>query len=177
MPKQVKNWSKKGSALQKKAAAVHHGSKKTGKQLNKAIKKTAKKLRQTAARNYKRQTKQKYLKEHQGQLCGYCRDLHSTSDCPALLKKRDLRLSKASTKRAKKIRKKNRNIDRQSNKEEAAARARAPSGNQYRTDCAFCQGNHTSSDCPTLVPLTPSVPGAVPVFDFHAIDSNQAAAR
>ena len=55
----VHNFAKKGTQIQKQAAAIHSNSKKTGKKLNRAIKKTARKLRKTKHINYQRQKKER----------------------------------------------------------------------------------------------------------------------
>jgi len=162
-----KKWRLKGTTTHKETARIHNGSKKTGKKLNKQI-------RKYFNRERKEQIRIQYLNQG-GEYCNYCREPHSTRNCPRIAKK----LSKASTKRAAKIRRKQRKLDKRQ------------SQGQFQ-HCHFCKGAHTSSDCPTLdddsisqsemaaklksddsdnniTAATKIVVGAVPVFDFAAI--------
>jgi hypothetical protein len=155
----------KGNEIQRKAAAIHKNSKKQGKKLNRAIKETYKKLKSTAYKQFKNRQKIDYLQKNQGKICAYCHELHATSSCAALRKKREKKVKRASKKRAKKLRKKFRQIDKRSDKEEE----------EGRTDAikkGYVTGKHTSSDCPALIPI---VPGSVPVFDFSEISDKNTA--
>jgi len=166
MPKDKRKKWNKGTNIQQKAVRIHQNSKKQGKKLNQALKKTAQKLRKTLKRQSKERARQEYIKQG-GVYCSYCREPHNTQKCPKLTKK----LSKASTKRAAKIRRKARQLDK---------RAASESGNKFVNTntnliCAFCKGPHTASDCPTLdefdeaPPPKAAVAGAVPVFDFGVV--------
>ena len=171
----VHNFAKKGSQIQKQAAAIHSNSKKTGKKLNKAIKKTARKLRRTTKQaNNQRQKKKKQrtpTDDYQRQQCDprsrlerlvseYGVDANILNVSASIRRKVSLYIEKYESDyferhhdekkfeeerkcsiRAKKISSKLRKIEQQHAEKKI---------NVNKVGCAFCQGFHTLSDCPTL---------------------------